>query len=272
MKTKRRRNLVRAIGLALIASAQMSVASASAQTQSTEDLVKLKQDPVSGLRQVIVQAQINPDTPVPGGTQGIYSIQPVWPFSLNEDWKVISYTILPVVQQPGVNHEPSVVGLGDTLINLFVAPKKPGKVVWGAGPAILLPTRTNPALGSDRVGLGPTAVLFYAKNSWSAGVVLQNVWSLGGSGANKFNTFAGQYILNYNLPKNWFLYSNATITGAWLADERDRWTVPVGGGFGKVFNLGKQPVSLSFQAFSNVVTARNGPPWSGITQFSFLFP
>jgi len=32
------------------------------------------------------------------------------------------------------------------------------------GLAGLLPTRTDPALGTNRVGLGSAAVLFYAKN------------------------------------------------------------------------------------------------------------
>src|SRR5208337_1670670 len=101
---------------------------------------------------------------------------------------------------------------------------------------------------------------------------LQNVWSLGGSGDDVFNGFGAQYIFNYNLPKGWFLYSNATITSNWRAEDSDRWTVPVGGGFGKIFNIGKQPVSLSFQAFSNVVRPDCGGTWTGSVQFSFLFP
>ena len=242
------------------------------QPQSASDLAKLKQDPVSGLRQVILQAQVSPDMPGSGKTAGNYSVQPVWPFSINEDWKVITYTILPVVQLPGAPGEDSTVGLGDKLVNLLFAPKKPGAVVWGAGPTIMLPTRTDPALGSDRLGLGPAGVVFYAQDAWSAGMVLQNVWSLGGDGANEVNTLAAQYIFNYNLADGWFLMSNATITRNWLADSDNGWIVPVGGGAGKIFNIGKQPVSLSVQAFDNVVTPDGGPDWSVMTQFTFLFP
>lgn len=114
-------------------------------------------------------------------------------------------TLEPLVQPPcgddlpGASGEDSIVGLGDTLINLYVTPTKTGAVVWGAGPAILLPTRTNPALGSNRLGLGPAMVLYYAKDPWSAGVVLQNVWSLGGgSGINEVNEFGAQY--SFSLP------------------------------------------------------------------------
>ena len=243
------------------------------KTPSTEELLALKQNPVSGLRQIGLQAVVNPDTPVSGKTQSIYSLQVVWPFSINEDWKLISYTILPVVHQPLAQPDgSSVTGMGDTLVNLFVAPKNPGPIVWGVGPAILLPTRTNAVLGSNREGLGPSGVLFYAKDQWSAGVVLQNVWSLGGSGINRVNTFAAQYIFNYNLPNGWFLYSNSTITANWIADSNNRWTIPVGGGFGKIFSIGKQQVSASVQAFYNVVTPTDGPKWTGMFQFALLFP
>ena len=229
--------------------------------------MELKQNPVSGLREIIFQLEISPNLPGSGKTAGSYSIQPVWPFSLGEDWKLITYTILPIVQLPDAAGE-TTVGLGDTLLNLFVAPKKPGALVWGVGPAILLPTRTDPALGPDTLSLGPSLVLFYAKGAASAGVVLQNLWSLGGSGINEVNEFGAQYFVTYNLPKGWYLQTNATITADWLAAKRDRWTVPVGGGFGKIFNIGKQSVSLSAQAFANVATPRDGPTWTGIMQFS----
>jgi hypothetical protein len=240
---------------------------------TASELAKLKQNPVSGLRQVVLVSNINPNTPVSGKTQANYSLQPVWPVSLNDDYRLITYTILPVIHQPtGAPDGSSITGMGDTLINLFVAPKTPGAFVWGLGPAIMLPTRSDPALGSNRLGLGPAVVLFYAKDAWSAGVVLQNVWTQGGSGSNKVNAMGAQYVFNYNLDKGWFIYSNATITSNWTADSHDRWTVPVGGGFGRVFNIGKQSVSASAQAFYNVDTPTNGPKWTGSFQFAFLFP
>src|SRR5271167_1177942 len=253
-------------------SASQPETAATGQTPSVEELAKLKQNPVSGLREVILQAVVSPDVPVTGKTAGNYSIQPVWPFSLGENWRLVTYTILPVIQQPGAPGENSIVGLGDTLINLFFSPQKPGPLIWGAGPAILLPTRTDPALGSNRLSLGPAVLLFYPKDAWSAGLVLQNGWSLGGSGINQVDALGAQYLFNYNLPKGWYLYSNATLSANWLEDEDDRWTVPVGGGFGKIFIIRKQPMSASIQAFSNVVTPRDGAKWALNFQFALLFP
>jgi hypothetical protein len=253
-------------------SSSSSQAGVTGATPSGEELVKLKQNPVSGLRQVAFQAEVSPDLPETGRTAGAYSLQVVWPFSLNDDWKVISYSILPVLQLPAPSGQSTTVGLGNSVINLFVSPKKAGAIVWGAGPVILLPTRSDPSLGSDQVSLGPSVVIYYAKDAWGAGVVLQNAWSLGGSGINEFNEFAAQYFLNYTLPKNWFLYSNATITADWNLPADNRWIVPLGGGLGRIFNIGKRPVSVSVQAFANVVTPRDGPKWSTIFQFALLFP
>jgi hypothetical protein len=103
--------------------------------------------------------------------------------------------------------------------------------------------------------------------------VLQNVWSLGGgAGINEVNEFGAQYFFNYNLPKGWFHYSNATIRADWTASASERWTVPVGGRFGKIFNVGKQSMSFSIQATANVVRPNGGPAWAGLGQISFLLP
>jgi hypothetical protein len=247
------------------------VTDATPQAPSLAELARLKQNPVSGLRQVVLQANVNPNMPGSGRTQGIYSVQPVFPFRINADYRLITYTILPVYNVPGLSGEKSATGLGDTLVNLFVSPIKPGALVWGAGPSILLPTRTDATLGSNRVALGPAVLLFYPSEPWSAGVVLQNGWSLGGSGFNRVNAFGAQYLFNYNLPDAWYINSNATITSDWTIRSGKRWTVPIGGGVGKIFTIGQQPVSLSLQAFDNVVTPRGGPKWSVSFQFAFLF-
>ena len=240
-------------------------------TPSIDQLVKLKQNPVSGLRQIVFQANVSPDMPGSGQTLGNYSLQAVWPFGLGDDWRVITYTILPAIQQPPTPTSNSAAGLGDTLINLFITPRKPGAFVWGFGPSILLPTETNTALGPESPALGPAGVLFYQAAQWSAGVVLQNDWTLGGSRVNRVSAFGAQYLLNYNFSDGWYLYSNATITSNWALPSH-RWTVPVGGGFGRVFTIGKQAVSASIQAFGYPITPTDGPHWGFNFQFALLFP
>ena len=249
-----------------------SSAAAASKPASQESIAKLKQNPVSGLRQVIADVNVSPNAGGSGLTEGAYSLQVVWPFPLTKDLRLVSYTILPTFQLPNEQGTGTEYGLGDTLINVFVAPRKPSPLVWGLGPSIMLPTRTDADLGSNRLGLGPSGLVYYARGAWSAGAVVQNVWSLGGTGINEVNEFGLQYIFNYNLPQNWYLFSNATITADWTAASGDIWTVPVGGGAGKVFNIGKQPVSLTVQGFWNAYTPRGGATWVLNTEFSLLFP
>jgi hypothetical protein len=122
------------------------------------------------------------------------------------------------------------------------------------------------------VALGPAGLICYEQKDWSAGLVLQNGWSLGGgTGIDKVNAFGAQYLLSYNLPDRWSIYSNSTITANWTKEQSERWTVPLGGGVGKLFFAGKLPVSMSLQGFYNVVTPTGGPNWSMKFQLAFLF-
>jgi hypothetical protein len=239
---------------------------------TAEELAKLKQNPVSGLRQLIYVATVSPDVPDSDDSLGVHSLQLVWPFALNDDWRVVTYSILPLLDLPGVAGQDSTTGLGDTQLNFFVSPRTLGNFVWGAGTNVLLPTHSEPELGSDRVGLGPACILFYAKDAWSAGAVLQNTWSMGGSGVDKVNLFGAQYLFNYNLNDGWFLYSNAVITADWEAASDNRWTVPIGGGVGKIFNIWEQPVMASFQLLSYVEKPEYSPDWACDFQFALLFP
>src|SRR5262249_31937526 len=66
--------------------------------------------------------------------------------------------------------------------------------------------------------------------------------------------------------------SSPIVTADWTAAPGQQWTVPVGGGFGRVFKVGDQPIDASVQGFYNVVRPDNGPTWSLRVQGSLLFP
>jgi hypothetical protein len=104
---------------------------------------------------------------------------------------------------------------------------------------------------------------------WVIGSLFSNVWDL--SGDDDINFFTWQYFVNYNFDGGWYLVSSPIITANWEAD--DEWTVPVGGGFGRVFRVGKQPMNAQFQAFYNVEKPDDiGPKWSMRFQLQFMFP
>jgi hypothetical protein len=78
---------------------------------------------------------------------------------------------------------------------------------------------------------------------------------------------------NYNLSRGWYLVTAPIITANWGAPDGDeQWTVPIGGGFGRLFAIGDQRVNASVQAFWNVVKPDGAGDWSLRAQFQFLFP
>ena len=62
------------------------------------------------------------------------------------------------------------------------------------------------------------------------------------------------------------------MTADWEADSDERWTVPLGGGVGKIFSIGNQPINCSLQYFDNLVHPTFGAEWSIRFQFQFMFP
>jgi hypothetical protein len=58
----------------------------------------------------------------------------------------------------------------------------------------------------------------------------------------------------------------------WLAAPGQQWTVPVGGGFGRVFRVGDQPISASIEAYYNAVRPTGASDWQLRTFVALLFP
>ena len=86
------------------------------------------------------------------------------------------------------------------------------------------------------------------------------------------NLTAVQPFLNYNMADGWYLSSAPTITANWSAPSRQQWTIPIGGGVGKVFKMGKQPVNASLRAYHNIEAPATGADWQLQFQVQLLFP
>jgi hypothetical protein len=247
--------------------------SAHGQEQSNADLAKASQNPVSDLISLPFQNNTNFNWGPNEKTQNVLNIQPVIPITLSDEWNLITRTIIPVVSQPGI--PPSgdrTNGIGDTTFTGFISPKEPGGAIWGLGPVVLLPTATKDELGNDKWGLGASLIVLKIQGPWVVGSLLSNVWSVAGSGDSDINLLTWQPIINYNLPDSWYLTSVPIITANWEASSSNRWTIPLGGGFGKIFRIGKQPMNASMQAFYNIERPEYGADWTLRVQLQFLFP
>lgn len=210
-------------------------------------------------------------------TQDILNIQPVIPIGISKDWNLIVRVITPIIWQPLPNApstpETGVYGLGDMVPTFFLSPRKPGKLIWGVGPVFQFPTATDYYLGQGKVGLGPSIVALAQPGHWTLGVLANNIWSGAGSGSRPaVNQFLLQYFINYNLKKGWFLTWQPTLTANWEAASGNQWTVPYGGGIGRIMKLGFQPLSLTAQFYGIPVRPQGTPSWSMRLQIAFLFP
>ena len=243
------------------------------EEKSAEELAKAAQNPIASMISLPFQNNTNLNIGPNDSTQNILNIQPVWPFEINDDWNFITRTIIPVVSNPDVlTGEGRVDGIGDTLFTGFLSPKDSGDVTWGVGPALLLPTATEDTLGQDTWGAGISAVVLTMPGKWVIGSLLSNVWSVGGGEAD-INLFTWQYFINYNLDDGWYVVTAPIITANWEADSDHRWTVPLGGGVGKIFRIGKQPINAQLSLYNNVVTPDDyGADWQVRAQIQFMFP
>jgi hypothetical protein len=249
----------------------------AAASAGTEALQKATQNPVASLISVPIQNNNNFGVSPGYRTQDVLNLQPVVPLGISKDWNLIVRWIMPIIWQPLPNPpatpQTGVYGFGDMLPTFFLSPKRPGKLIWGAGPVFQLPTATNTFLGQGKLAIGPSAVALTQPGHWTLGVLVNNIWSVAGSGSRPpVNQFLLQYFINYNLKKGWYVTWQPTLTANWEATNGGRWVVPFGGGVGRIMKLGFQPVSVTAQFYGNAIHPPGASPWGMRLQISLLFP
>jgi hypothetical protein len=255
---------------------EVLLAAAAQAGQSEGELAKKLQNPVSDLISVPFQNNLNFNYGPDNDVQYVLNVQPVIPFHLNQEWNLVTRTIIPVINQPWPE---SRFGLGDINTTLFLSPAKllpvaEGGLFWGVGPILQFPTATNDVLGSGKWATGPNAVVGYLGKTWVLGLLANNIWSFAGDDDRPYvNFLTAQPFINYNLPDAWYLQFSPIITANWGAKDSQQWTVPLGGGVGKVFRIGKLPFNANLGAYYNVVRPDViGPEWSARLQIALLLP
>ncbi|MDP6601886.1 MAG: hypothetical protein QGH76_06275 [Phycisphaerales bacterium] len=213
---------------------------------SSEELAKKLVNPVASLISVPIQSNydqhIGPDG---AGDRFLINVQPVVPISLNEDWNLISRTIVPLVHQsdvlPGMGDQS---GMGDILQSLFFSPVKPTKDdwIWGAGPVFLLPSATDDLLGGEKWGAGPTFVALQQTGPWTYGALMNHVWSFAGASdrADTNATFLQPFV-SYTTSDAWTYTLELESTYDW---ETSDWSVPIIGVVSKVLTVGEQRINI----------------------------
>ena len=253
-----------------------------------EDLAKASQNPIGNMISLPFQNNtyfgVGPDEEWANSLQ----LQPVYPINFGK-FNLVNRMIIPInhlesqdVTVPVQGHlktehisyeSDDATGLGNITWQGFLSPAKPGKLIWGLGPVLQVPTHTDDQLGTDKWSAGPGFVALAMPGKWVVGALGYNLWDFAGpSGEESVNSLLFQYFVNYNLENGWYLSSPPVITADWTADSSQRWTVPFGLGVGRLTKVGKQPIDIRLIPFWYAKKPDNGPDWSLQLQVKFLFP
>lgn len=237
------------------------------------ELAKKLSNPVASLISMPIQNNFDFGAgPAGDGFQYKLNVQPVIPFSLNDDWNLISRTIVPYIYQENIIGTSSQSGLSDTVQSLFFSPKAPtsGGWIWAVGPVLLLPTATDDLLGGEKWGAGPTALALKQQDGWTYGVLANHLWSYAGDSSRAdvnatflqpFVSFTTQQQTTYGL--------NTESTYDW---SNCQWTVPLNASVSQLAKLSGKPVQFSLGARYYAEGPANGPEWGLRAGVTFLFP
>ena len=251
----------------------------STNAWSSDDIRSAVQNPISSM--ISLPFKLNLDYGADDGDATILNIQPVIPVTVGK-WNLVNRAIIPLAHVDGAIQGPnnpspqsggSASGLGDINYSLYFSPVDYGKVIWGVGPSLNMNTATDDELGSGKWSAGPTAVALAQPEWGTMGVLGRQLWSFAGDSDRKnVNQFLLEPFLNYNLDNGWYLISDMIITANWNAPSSQRWTVPIGGGAGKIFKIGNQTINSRLEAYYNVASPDAAPDWNIAFTFQFLFP
>ncbi len=248
---------------------------ASADEGNLDQVTINSQNPLSDLTHTPFQNNFNFGFNHKDQPQLLTNIQPIIPFKLNQDVKLVFRPILPVLYQVDIRKpKDHVFGLGDFNPEFYFTSAKGSKIMWGIGSAFLLPTATMKQLGSGTWSAGPAAAFVAMPSHWVLGALINNVWSFAkNQKRSKVNLCTVQPFIYYNLPNHWYIVSAPTMTAAWNSPSSNRWIVPLGAGVGHVFKISEQTMSISLQSYYNVLTSKAmGPTWLTRLNVDFLFP
>ena len=274
----------------ILVSISLAIA-ASAMAGDETDLAKTSQNPVGNIISLPFENNYYTDVGPTEKTVNSMVLKPVIPVNLGK-YNLINRLIVPVTYIEGqdsatVPEDAPIIGpiqvfpgtddefgLGNIQYQAWISPANPGKLIWGFGPVVELPTNSDDALGSDTWSAGPSLLLLTMPGDWVVGAIVQQMWDVARSSGDdpEVSRFTLQPIINYNLEKGWYLTSKPVITADWEQEGTDKWSIPVGGGVGRMVKFGKQPVDFSLTAYKYSKNPDFGPNWDIQLTVKFLFP
>ena len=238
------------------------------------DLAQQALNPVAAL--ISLPMKLDWDTGIgpADADRSVWVVQPVIPIELNDKWNVISRTVTPVWIDLDATFQggKSTSGMGDILQSFFFSPKDATASgwIWGVGPAINVPTSSEPGLGTDTWGLGPTFVALKQSNGWTYGMLANQLWGLSDmDNGDKSSAMLLQPFLSFTTSKFTTFGINTESTYDWNSNE---WTIPLNLSVTQMLKLGEQPLTIQLGYRHYLDAPSGGPDWGVRFQLTLLFP
>jgi hypothetical protein len=241
--------------------------------ESAADLARKLSNPIASL--ISVPFQNNTDVGIGefNGSRNTLNFQPVLPFSLSPKINLITRVVLPIISQHDISGSgEKQSGLSDAVASAWFSPSESKNgLTWGIGPAFLVPTATDAMLGTEKFGVGPTAIILKQTNGWTYGALINQLWSVAG---NDERTDVNQMFIQPFLAYNWESGAGANaifeITENWEANTTQAFFIP---SVSAVTKLGKQIVQFVVGPRIPIAVPSASRPDFGVrAAISFVFP
>ena len=252
---------------------QVGTEQTAAASTTTNALQKAVQNPVASLISVPIQNNNNFGTGPADRTQDVLNIQPVIPVPVS---RTGSSSPASFSQSCGSRSGPPAIGgirLGGHKSDIFPLTRQAQQINLGCRARIVIPTATDLILGQGKWSMGPSVVALIQPNKWTLGALVNNVWSIAGSRRPPCGQSDDPAVLCQLQPEErlipiWYHRSSPPMGG----DKRRRWTVPFGGGVGRIMKLGFQPVNISAAFYDNRIRPRALRPGACVCKFLSCSP
>jgi hypothetical protein len=262
--------IVALVGPAVVARSQEAAGTGAA------DLAMQLSNPIADLVSVPLQFNFADGVGPDEATRTILNIQPVVPFTLNDEWNLVGRWIMPFVSQPALAPGlESSYGMGDIVFSTFFSPRDSEGAIWGVGPVLSLPVTSDPTLGSGKWAGGPTFVMLKQSGPWTYGFLANYLWSFAdATNENRADVDRGfvQPFLAYGTPEGVTYTINSESSYDRQAAAGDEWTVPINLVISKVTRLGPFPFQVGGGIGWYAKAPANGPDWQLRAQFTLILP
>jgi hypothetical protein len=257
----------------VVISANLYAQDTSKATSSAQELAEKLSNPVASLISVPLQNNVDYGIGPYNGSKYTLNVQPVIPIKLNSKFNLITRYIVPVVDQHDITGEHTgQFGLSDATVSGFFAPvNSKNGLIWGIGPALLIPIGTNDFLSTRKWGIGPTALIAKQTHGLTYGFLINQLWSFAGDeDRDDVNQMFLQPFFTHNWKSGAGLGINGEITFNWQANSTTAFLNPYVSGITK---LGTQTISLAVGPRIPISGPSGGKPDFGLRgTLTFVFP